>query len=77
MHFDFTISLGNILTIVAILGLGLKLHRVVMMFLLEHDLLIQDYCERHGISLNGLPTRLARKRGHYIADIRGQQRGDQ
>jgi hypothetical protein len=33
-------------------------NKVMMKFLQEHEMLIRDYCERHGIEVNDLPTRL-------------------
>jgi hypothetical protein len=57
MHFDFTITLGNVAVILAILGVGWRVNKFVMMLIFEHELLIQDYCERKGISLGEIPTR--------------------
>ena len=58
MHLDLTISLGSILTIVTVLGIGLRLDRQLAHFLVEHEILIADYCKRSGISTNELPTRI-------------------
>ena len=62
MHFDLTISLGNILTII---GCGLmwlrkerRMERLVEKFLIEHEILIADYCKRMGIDASELPTRI-------------------
>lgn len=58
MHFDFTISLGNILTIAAILGLIWRVDRVVAKFLIEHEMLMGWYCKEHDIKLQDIPTRM-------------------
>jgi hypothetical protein len=58
MHFDFTISLGNILTIVALVGLILRIDKVVRKFLIEHEMLINWYCKEHNIELKDIPTRM-------------------
>jgi hypothetical protein len=60
MHFDFTVSLGQVLTIATLLGMSWKANRVISKYLYEHELLMQDYCDRNKITLSGLPTRIKR-----------------
>ena len=60
MHFDLSISLGQILTFVSVVGVGWRIDRVLMKYLFEHDLLLIDYCERKNIELGSLPTRIKR-----------------
>ena len=60
MKFELTISLGQVITLLTILGMGWRIDRVMMKYLFEHDLLILDYCERKGISITALPTRIKR-----------------
>lgn len=58
MHFDFTISLGNLVTL-AMLGFGLfRMDRLAAKFLVEHEILIADYCSRMGIKVENMPTRM-------------------
>lgn len=38
--------------------LGVHLERVVDYFALEHEVLMQDYADRHKLKLDDLPTRL-------------------
>jgi len=53
VNWTMTITLGNVLTIVAILGAVAFLYRSVarpvMIFLHEHDLMWDDYSKRHGL----------------------------
>lgn len=65
MHVDFTITLGNILTWVAFVGTVIRVEKfmsemrtAVQIFRLEHEILIRDYCERHGLKIDDFPTRL-------------------
>jgi len=60
MHFDFTISLGQVVVIITLLGFFLRMDSFIRMILLEHDLLIEDYCERKGKKISELPTRRMR-----------------
>jgi hypothetical protein len=58
MHFDFSFSLGNIVTLVAIVAMFLRVDRIAAKFLVEHEILVADYCKRTGIEVRDLPTRI-------------------
>jgi len=50
VHFSFDISLGNILTILSILGIGARSLQVLNKFnrvIWEHDVLWKRYCLDH------------------------------
>ena len=60
MHFTGDISLGQILVSVpvfALMGMVYSLSRKITLFRVEHEYLMADYCERHGLPLMTLPTR--------------------
>ena len=57
MHFDFTISIGNIVTICVAAGAVWRMEGLLRWFMVEHEILIQDYCKRVGIEIKELPTR--------------------
>lgn len=63
MHlvFDPTISLGNLLTLVitltAVFAALTRIDRQLAKFLIEHEILIGEYCKLHGIKAHDLPTR--------------------
>lgn len=58
MHFDFTISLGNLLTIGLVVIVLFRIDRLAAKFLVEHEILIADYCKRIGIEIEDMPTRM-------------------
>ena len=58
IHFDWSISLGQIITAVAVLGLLFKIQQFHNTLLIEHEILVTDYCERKGIKKHELPTRV-------------------
>jgi hypothetical protein len=58
MHFDFTISLGNLLTLFIVGAALFRMDRLAAKFLVEHEILISDYCDRLGIKVENLPTRM-------------------
>lgn len=60
MHFDFTISLGQVATIATLLGVGWRLDRQMLKYMFEHEMLITEYCEQKGIEITSLPTRVKR-----------------
>lgn len=57
MHFDLTISLGNIVTVAFIMGMIWRIERAYNLYSVEHEMLIADYCARHEIHVRDLPTR--------------------
>ena len=60
MHFDLSFTLGNVVTISTLMGLGailLRVDRTLRRFAVEHEMLIADYCKREGIRVRDLPTR--------------------
>lgn len=61
MHFDPTISLGNVLTIAAILAAIIRTDRQFykhrIQHGIEHEMLISWYCRTTGIQPSDLPTR--------------------
>ena len=58
MHFDFTISLGNLITMFLIAAALFRMDRLAAKFLVEHEILIADYCKRIGIEIEDMPTRM-------------------
>lgn len=69
IKFDFTVTIGNILTFVSFLGVVIpllsKLNTLIRKldwFLIEHEMLVQDYCKAHDIETRNLPTRSMRPR---------------
>lgn len=58
MHFDFTISIGNILTLAGVGFFLFRMDRLAAKFLVEHEILISDYCKRVGIETKDMPTRM-------------------
>jgi hypothetical protein len=65
MHFDATISIGNIVAFFTIIGAIWRIERLMNWFLIEHEILIKDYCSRQNppIEIGDLPTRSKRGRG--------------
>jgi hypothetical protein len=58
MHFDWNISLPTMLTVIgAVGGAWLRVERRLNRFLVEHEMLVDDYCRRHGSKVRDLPTR--------------------
>jgi hypothetical protein len=58
MHFDFTISFGNLITMGFVAVGLLRMDRLAAKFLIEHEILIADYCSRMNIKAEDLPTRI-------------------
>lgn len=58
MHFDFTISIGNIATFALVVLTLFRIDRLAAKFLVEHEILIADYCKRMGIEVRDMPTRM-------------------
>jgi hypothetical protein len=57
MHFDMTISLGQIAVIVTLVGVAVGAVRRMDWYMVEHEILMQDYCERRRVKVKDLPTR--------------------
>jgi len=57
MHFDFTITLGNVVTLGVFLGGIIRFEWAFRRYGMEHEILVRDYCERHSIKISDLPTR--------------------
>lgn len=49
LHFNWDVSFGNILTALAVVGVGLKFHGDWVDLLREHRMMWFDYCQRHRI----------------------------
>ena len=49
---------GSFLALVSVLGLLARLDRRLQSLLVEHNMLINDYCQRNNINVERLPTRL-------------------
>lgn len=61
MHFDTTITLGNVLTIfvciASVLGVFARIDWLFRTFLFEHEMLVDWYCREHHINRADLPSR--------------------
>lgn len=55
-------TVGNIITVAVVVGAILRFETrvagLVRSFLVEHEILIADYCKRTGVKADDLPTRL-------------------
>jgi hypothetical protein len=61
VHFDFTITFGNVFTSLAVIGAIFRFEyfaHKIHLFLMEHEILMHDYAKRNGIEIADLPTRL-------------------
>lgn len=63
MHLDFTINVQSVINFVLLLIGIWRLEAWGRKLLIEHEILVQDYCDRKGIKLNSLPTRTGGIRG--------------
>jgi len=57
MHFDLTVSLGNLVTIGALLIAIIRWDRKLARYDVEHEMLIGWYCKSHNMRVRDLPTR--------------------
>lgn len=57
MHFDFTVSLGNVVAIGTVIAAFLAIDRRLNKRLVEHEMLVSWYCREHGMIPAELPTR--------------------
>ena len=60
MHFEFTITIGDILMVASVVIWAIRIDRLLTKLLIEHDTLLLDYCGRSGIDITDLPTRIKR-----------------
>lgn len=58
--FQFTISAGDIAVVMAILGAVIRWEHKFSKYMVEHEILIQDYCDRKEMQITELPTRTKR-----------------
>lgn len=54
MHFDFTVSLP---TVFAVVGLWIRFEWKMYRHVVEHEMLVRDYCDRNNLKPGELPTR--------------------
>lgn len=57
MHFDFTVNVQSMINFGLLLLAIWRVEGWGRKFLVEHEILIRDYCKREGIELRDLPTR--------------------
>jgi hypothetical protein len=57
MHFDFNIGISQVVNFVLLIGTIIRVEQWGRRFLVEHEILIRDYCKRNDIDLDDLPTR--------------------
>jgi hypothetical protein len=50
IHFDWSISLGQVVTLVTLLGLGAHLHGQLVTLGQQHGMMWDDYAARHGLT---------------------------
>lgn len=62
LHFDWTISLGQIVTVVTLLGMGAYWHKQLVILTQQHGLMWNDYSARHG--LDGAAPMTCAAHGH-------------
>lgn len=60
LRWDFTVSFGNVVTLLACALYAIRLDRLLTRFLVEHEMLMSWYCKEHGIDPKDLPTRVGR-----------------
>ena len=46
MHFEFTVSIGQVAVFLTLLGAIWKFNRLLTIFSLEHEILVEDYVVR-------------------------------
>ena len=57
MHFDFTVTLGQVVTLGIVLGALARIEWWFRRTWLEHEILIRWYAKENNIKLSDLPTR--------------------
>ena len=68
MHIDYTFTVGNLVTIAAVVGAIIRIEviferttGVIRKFMMEHEMLVREYCKRNNIDIDDLPTRFGRE----------------
>lgn len=46
MHFDFTVTIGQLAVFVTLVGAIWRFNRLLTLFAIEHEILVEDYIER-------------------------------
>jgi hypothetical protein len=79
MQFEWTISLGQVLMIVSVLGGVLHLHHQFVTMANQHGMMWRDYSSRHGINGSKATPCAAHTHTHYrvtdLADVKGEGHG--
>ena len=57
IHFDWTISIGQVVVFLTMVGAIIRVDSMLKFFAIEHEILIDDHCERKGVKKEDLPTR--------------------
>lgn len=57
MHFIFDISLGQAVIALTLIGLGWRFNKLLVNYMYEHDMIVQWYCDEHGLRIEELITR--------------------
>lgn len=60
MHFTWDVSLGQVIVsvpIFAIIAMLIRLYSMMLMFRMEHEILMVDWAKRNGVELHTIPTR--------------------
>jgi hypothetical protein len=65
VQFEWSISMGQILTMLTIVGTGLHLHKKLVVFDAQLAMIWADYVKRHG--LDGSPPQTCAAHYHYRA----------
>jgi hypothetical protein len=61
MHVDFTISLGQIGMLIGFVALIWRIEVFSAWLMLEHEMLIEWYCQQHNVRPNDLMSRKLRR----------------
>jgi hypothetical protein len=61
VHFDFTVGLGQVAIVTALVTLIWRIEVFSSWLLLEHEMLIEWYCQQHSLKPSDLMTRKMRR----------------
>ena len=71
MQFSWSFNAGQVTISIALIALAWRLLLIdtfIRRFFIEHEILMRDYCDRHQINLDDLPTRFGlTRKGHKHA----------